>query len=192
MVSSKPMSEKFTNLLYSFRSPCASHERVRNANQVPTSIRVRRDGGGPGRLIRERASGNRISVVFTVGGPLVYQAQRVRVRLTSKRDISAKFVAGHKVEPNAAVYVTANSVPELSPKAAADKSYNIRPTMISRARLLRNCRTSSPSRTLPSSPTSFMVSRDTCAHSPGRRFVMSQPEEINVNEILFRPTRQES
>ena len=55
------------------------HERVRNANQVPTPIRVRREGSGPGRLVKERAPGNRISVVFTVGGPLVYQPQRVRV-----------------------------------------------------------------------------------------------------------------
>ena len=37
------------------------------------TIRVRREGSGPGRLIRSVHPGYRISVVFTVGGPLVYQ-----------------------------------------------------------------------------------------------------------------------
>ena len=59
---------EFTTLVNSYRSPCISHTRVRNAHGVPTSIRVSRKSIHTGKLLKELATGSRASVVFTVGG----------------------------------------------------------------------------------------------------------------------------
>ena len=59
----------------SYRPPCISHAPVRNAHGVPTSIQVSRERIRPGKLLEQLATGYRISIVLTVGGPLVYQQQ---------------------------------------------------------------------------------------------------------------------
>jgi hypothetical protein len=73
------MSQEFTKSVCSSRPPCVSRAPVRNAHEVQTSIRVSRwvsrESIRPGRLLKQLATGYRISVVFTVGGPLVYQQQ---------------------------------------------------------------------------------------------------------------------
>ena len=61
--------------VHSSRPSCVSHAPLRNAHGVPTSIRVSRESIHPGKLLKELATGSRVSVVFTVGGPLVYQRQ---------------------------------------------------------------------------------------------------------------------
>jgi hypothetical protein len=57
----------------SYRPPCISHSPVRNAHGVPTSIRASRESIHPGKLLKELGTDSRVSVVFTVSGPLVYQ-----------------------------------------------------------------------------------------------------------------------
>jgi hypothetical protein len=69
------MSQEFTKSVNSFRLPCVSGAPVRNAHEVPTLIPVCRECIRPGKLLKQLAMAYRISVVFTVGGPLVYQPQ---------------------------------------------------------------------------------------------------------------------
>ena len=69
------MSQEFTKSVNFSRPPCVSRAPVRNAHEVPTSIRVSRESIRPARLLKQLATGYQISVVFTVGGPLVYQQQ---------------------------------------------------------------------------------------------------------------------
>jgi MFS family permease len=54
---------------------CISHAPLRNAHGVRTSVRFSRERIRAGKLLKQRATGYRSSVVFTVGGPLVYQRQ---------------------------------------------------------------------------------------------------------------------
>ena len=69
------MSQEYTISVNSFRPACISHAPLRNAREVPTSIPVSRERIRPDRLLKQLATGYRIWVVFTVGGPLVYQPQ---------------------------------------------------------------------------------------------------------------------
>jgi hypothetical protein len=65
------MSQKITEFVDCFRSLCISPAQVR-AYEMASSRRVSRSRG---RLLEERVMLNRISIVFTVGEPVVYQQQ---------------------------------------------------------------------------------------------------------------------
>jgi hypothetical protein len=74
------MSEEFTNFVNSSRPrarllTCIAHAPVRNARGVPESVGVSRESKRSDRLLKRVATSYRISVVFAVGGPLVYQRQ---------------------------------------------------------------------------------------------------------------------
>ena len=109
--------------------------------------------------------------------------------------ISVSSVAGHKVSPGGAVYsATKHAVRVISEGLRQEvKPYNIRTTVISPGAVATE---------LPGSITEADVAQhvqkfyDTVAipaESFARMvaFAMSQPEDVDVNEILFRPTRQE-
>ncbi len=108
--------------------------------------------------------------------------------------INVSSVAGHKVRPSNAVYAaTKHAVRILSEGLRMEvKPYNIRTTIISPGAVATE---------LPNSVTEPDVAESVRkiyenaipAESFARvvAFAISQPEEMDVNEILFRPTRQE-
>jgi hypothetical protein len=109
--------------------------------------------------------------------------------------INVSSVAGHKVVPGGVVYcATKHAVRALSEGLRQEvKPYNIWTTIISPGAVATE---------LPNSITepdvaegihkfyeAFAIPADSFAQAVG--FAMSQPDEVDVNEILFRPTRQE-
>jgi NADP-dependent 3-hydroxy acid dehydrogenase YdfG len=109
--------------------------------------------------------------------------------------INVSSVAGHKVRAGGVVYAaTKHAVRVISEGLRQEvKPYNIRTTVISPGAVDTE---------LPSSATEpdvaenlhkfykeFAIPADSFARAVA--FAMSQPEEVDINEILFRPTRQE-
>lgn len=109
--------------------------------------------------------------------------------------INVSSVAGHKVGPGGAVYsATKHAVRVISEGLRQEvKPYNIRSTVISPGMVATE---------LPDSVTEpdvakgvrelydrIAISADSFASMVA--FAMSQPDDVDVNEILFRPTRQE-
>jgi NADP-dependent 3-hydroxy acid dehydrogenase YdfG len=108
--------------------------------------------------------------------------------------VNVSSVAGHKVSPAGAVYAaTKHAVLALSEGLRQEvKPYNIRTTVISPGAVATE---------LPDSVTEADVSKGTHefyeevaipADSFARAvaFAISQPDDVDVNEIVFRPTRQ--
>ena len=109
--------------------------------------------------------------------------------------INVSSVAGHKVTPGGAVYAaTKHAVRALTEGLRQEvKPYNIRTTIISPGAVATE---------LPDSVTEpdvaenvhkfyekFAIPADSFARAVV--FAMSQPDDVDINEILFRPTRQE-
>ncbi len=116
-------------------------------------------------------------------------------RRKSGHIINVSSVAGHKVRPGSSVYAaTKTAVRVLSEGLRQEvKPYNIRTTIISPGAV---------SSELPDSITEPDVNTDIHkfydavaipADSLARAvaFAIGQPEEVDINEILYRPTRQE-
>ena len=103
-------------------------------------------------------------------------------------------MAGHKVGPGCAVYAaTKHAVRALSKGLRQEvKPYNIRTTVISPGAVDTE---------LPNSVTepdvaekvrkAYEIAIPAESFARAVAFAMSQPEEVDVNESLFRPTRQE-
>jgi len=109
--------------------------------------------------------------------------------------INVSSVAGHKVRPGGTVYsATKHAVRVISEGLRQEvKPYNIRTTVISPGAVDTD---------LPDSITDpevsvamrkfyddFAIPADSFAKAVA--FAMSQPDDVDINEILFRPTRQE-
>jgi NADP-dependent 3-hydroxy acid dehydrogenase YdfG len=109
--------------------------------------------------------------------------------------INVSSVAGHKVGPGSAVYsATKHAVRALSEGLRMEvKAYNIRTTVISPGAVTSE---------LPNTVTDpavlgriqklyeeIAIPADSFARAVA--FAISQPDEVDINEILFRPTRQE-
>jgi NADP-dependent 3-hydroxy acid dehydrogenase YdfG len=108
--------------------------------------------------------------------------------------INLSSVAGHVVRPGSAVYAaTKTAVRVISERLRQEvKPYNIQTTVISPGAVATE---------LPDSVTEpdlvenvhklyeIALPADSFANTVA--FAMSQPEDVDVNEILFRPTRQE-
>lgn len=129
-------------------------------------------------------------VLYGIAAALPYMKQQKAGHI-----INVSSVAGHKVRPGSAVYAaTKSAVLMLSEGLRLEvKPYNIRTTVISPGAVESE---------LPNSITEPDVAEDIHkfyeeyaipADSFARAvvFAMSQPEDVDVNEILFRPTRQE-
>jgi len=129
-------------------------------------------------------------VLYGIAAALPYMKQQ-----KSGHIINVSSVAGHKVGVGNAVYAaTKHAVRVLSEGLRQEvKPYNIRTTVISPGAVATE---------LPDSITepdvaenihkfyaAFAIPADSFARAVA--FAMSQPEDVDVNEILFRPTRQE-
>jgi NADP-dependent 3-hydroxy acid dehydrogenase YdfG len=109
--------------------------------------------------------------------------------------INVSSVAGHKVTPNGAVYAaTKHAVRVLSEGLRLEvKPYGIRSTVISPGAVATELPDSITERDVSEGIHKFYEQFAIPADSFARAvaFAMSQPEDVDVNEILFRPTRQE-
>ena len=109
--------------------------------------------------------------------------------------INVSSVAGHKVGPGFAVYAaTKHAVRALSEGLRQEvKPYNIRTTVISPGAVATELPNSVTDPDAATRIRKFYAEIAIPAESFARAvaFAMSQPEDVDVNEILFRPTRQE-
>ncbi|MBD6618777.1 SDR family oxidoreductase [Komarekiella sp. 'clone 1'] len=107
--------------------------------------------------------------------------------------INVSSVAGHKVNPGGAVYsATKHAVRVLSEGLRQEvKPYNIRTTVISPGAVateLPNSTTDPETAERIRKVYESAIPADSFARAVA--FAMSQPEDVDVNEILFRPTGQ--
>ncbi|HUL44957.1 MAG TPA: SDR family oxidoreductase [Bacteroidota bacterium] len=117
------------------------------------------------------------------------------IKQRSGHIINVSSVAGHKVRPNGAVYsATKHAVRVLSEGLRQEvKPYNIRTTIISPGAVESELPNTITETDIADSINKFYDDVAIPADSFARcvAFAISQPEEVDINEILFRPTRQE-
>jgi NADP-dependent 3-hydroxy acid dehydrogenase YdfG len=109
--------------------------------------------------------------------------------------INVSSVAGHVVHPGSAVYsATKYAVRVISEGLRQEvKAYNIRTTVISpgavATELPDSVSDADTAQRIRKFYDDFAIPADSFARAVA--FAMSQPEDVDVNEILFRPTRQQ-
>ena len=109
--------------------------------------------------------------------------------------INVSSVAGHKVGPGSSVYAaTKHAVRALSEGLRQEvKPYNIRTTVVSPGAVATELPNTITDGAVGARIKNFYAEMAIPADSFARCivFAMSQPEDVDINEILFRPTRQE-
>jgi NADP-dependent 3-hydroxy acid dehydrogenase YdfG len=128
-------------------------------------------------------------VLYGIAAALPYMKQQ-----KAGHFINVSSVAGHKVGPGFAVYAASkHAVRALSEGLRQEvKPYNIRTTVISPGVVATE---------LPKSTTepdiaervrkAYEIAIPADSFARAVAFAISQPEDVDINEILFRPTRQE-
>jgi NADP-dependent 3-hydroxy acid dehydrogenase YdfG len=159
---------------------------INNAGLMPHSPLERLKVEDWGQMIDVNIKG----VLYGIAAALPYMKEQ-----KSGHFINVSSVAGHKVRPGGVVYAaTKHAVRVISEGLRMEvKPYNIRTTVISPGALdtelvdritepdiREGVRKMTDEMALPAETFARMVT-----------FAMRQPEEVDVNEILFRPTRQE-
>jgi NADP-dependent 3-hydroxy acid dehydrogenase YdfG len=129
-------------------------------------------------------------VLYGIAAALPYMKQQ-----KTGHFINVSSVAGHKVGPGFAVYsATKYAVRALSEGLRQEvKPYNIRTTVISPGAVATELPNSVSDPDTGERLRKFYKEVAVPADSFARAvsFAISQPEDVDVNEILFRPTRQE-
>ena len=109
--------------------------------------------------------------------------------------INVSSVAGHKVTPAGAVYAaTKHAVRALSEGLRQEvKPYNIRTTIVSPGAVATELPNTITEADVSAGIKQFYADYAIPADSFARvvAFAISQPDDVDINEILFRPTRQE-
>ena len=159
---------------------------INNAGLMPHSLLERGKLDDWNRMIDVNLKG----VLYGIAAALPHMKAR-----KSGHIINVSSVAGHKVRPGSAVYAaTKTAVRVISEGLRQEvKPYNIRTTIVSPGAIATE---------LPDSVTEADVAKGTRefyeqfaipAESFARvvAFAMSQPDDVDVNEVLFRPTSQE-
>ncbi|MGF6776668.1 SDR family oxidoreductase [Paraburkholderia sp. GAS334] len=129
-------------------------------------------------------------VLYGIAAALPYMKQQKGGHI-----INVSSVAGHKVRPGSAVYAaTKSAVLMLSEGLRQEvKPYDIRTTVISPGAVDTELPDSITEPDVADNIHKFYQAYAIPAESFARTvsFAISQPPEVDVNEILFRPTRQE-
>jgi NADP-dependent 3-hydroxy acid dehydrogenase YdfG len=129
-------------------------------------------------------------VLYGIAAALPYMKQQ-----KSGHIINVSSVAGHKVGPGSAVYAaTKHAVLALSEGLRQEvKAYNIRTTVVSPGAVATELPNSITEADVSANIHKFYEQYAIPAESFARAvaFAIKQPEEVDVNEILFRPTRQD-
>jgi NADP-dependent 3-hydroxy acid dehydrogenase YdfG len=129
-------------------------------------------------------------VLYGIAAALPYMQ-----RQKSGHFINVSSVAGHKVGPGFAVYAaTKHAVRALSEGLRQEvKPYNIRTTVISpgavATELLNSVTDAGAAERVRKFYADVAIPADSFARAVA--FAISQPDEVDINEIVFRPTRQE-
>ncbi len=128
-------------------------------------------------------------VLYGIAAALPYMTQQKAGHI-----INVSSVAGHKVRPESAVYAaTKTAVRVISEGLRQEvKPYNIRTTVISPGAVATELVDSVTEPDIAENVRKAMeiaLPADSFANMVV--FAMSQPDEVDVNEILFRPTRQD-
>ena len=108
--------------------------------------------------------------------------------------INVSSVAGHKVRPSSAVYAaTKHAVLALSEGLRLEvKPYNIRTTVISPGAIATDLLDSITEADIAANVRKiYEIAVPADSFAKAVAFAISQPDDIDINEILFRPTRQE-
>ena len=129
-------------------------------------------------------------VLYGIAAALPYMKQQKAGHI-----INVSSVAGHKITPLGAVYcATKHAVRALSEGLRTEvKPYNIRTTVISPGAVATELPSHITDRDSAAGIQKFYEGFAIPADSFARAvvFAMSQPDDVDINEILFRPTRQE-
>lgn len=159
---------------------------INNAGLMPQSLLERLKVDEWDRMVDVNIKG----VLYGIAAALPHMQRQMGGQI-----INVSSVAGHKVGPGSAVYsATKHAVRALSEGLRQEvKPYNIRTTVISPGAVATE---------LPDSVTdpdasarvhalyeSVAIPADSFARAVA--FAISQPDDVDINEILFRPTRQE-
>ena len=159
---------------------------LNNAGLMPQSPLERRKIDDWNRMIDVNIKG----VLYGIAAVLPHMQ-----RQKSGHIINVSSVAGHKVRPAGAVYsATKTAVRVLSEGLRQEvKPYNIRTTIISPGAVATELPESITEPDIAKGTAQFYEQYAIPAESFARMvaFAMGQPEDVDVNEILFRPTRQE-
>jgi NADP-dependent 3-hydroxy acid dehydrogenase YdfG len=109
--------------------------------------------------------------------------------------INVSSVAGHKVRPGSAVYAATKAAVRMLSEGLRQevKPYNIRTTIISpgavRSELPQSITEADVAKGIQDFYAAYAIPADSFARMVA--FAIGQPDEVDVNEILFRPTAQE-
>ncbi|BBP04989.1 oxidoreductase [Sulfuriferula plumbiphila] len=158
---------------------------INNAGLMPHSPLERLKIADWDRMIDVNIKG----VLYGIAAALPYMQQQKAGHI-----INVASVAGHKVRPGSAVYAaTKHAVLALSEGLRQEvKPYNIRTTVISPGAIATELPNSITETDIADSVRKIYeiaIPADSFARAVA--FAMSQPDDIDVNEILFRPTRQD-
>ena len=158
---------------------------INNAGLMPSSPLERLKIDDWDRMIDVNIKG----VLYGIAAALPYMKEQRAGHI-----INVSSVAGHKVRAGAAVYAaTKHAVRALSEGLRQEvKPYNIRTTVISPGVVdteLPNTVTEPDIAENMRKAYEIAIPAESFARAVA--FAMSQPEDVDVNEILFRPTRQE-
>jgi NADP-dependent 3-hydroxy acid dehydrogenase YdfG len=159
---------------------------INNAGLMPLSPLERLEVDEWDRMIDVNIKG----VLYGIAASLPYMKQQKAGHI-----INVSSVAGHRVTPGSAVYAaTKYAVRALSEGLRQEvKPYKIRTTVISpgavATELPNSITQQDVSENIHKFYESFAIPADSFARAVA--FAMSQPEDMDVNEILFRPTSQE-
>ena len=129
-------------------------------------------------------------VLYGIAAALPYMKEQ-----KSGHIINVSSVAGHNVRPGDVVYsATKHAVRVISEGLRQEvKPYNIRTTIISpgavATELPDSITAAGVSKAIHDFYETYAIPADSFARCV--LFAMSQPEDVDINEILFRPTRQE-
>lgn len=159
---------------------------INNAGVMPLSLleRLRLDDWN--RAIDVNIKG----VLYGIAAALPYMKEQRAGHI-----VNVSSVAGHRVGPGSAVYAaTKHAVLALSEGLRQEvKPYNLRTTVISPGAVATELPSSTTDPDMSERTRQFYEKSAISADSFARavHFAISQPDDVDVNEILFRPTRQE-
>jgi len=168
----------------------AAHGRidviVNNAGLMPHSPLERGKVDDWDRMIDVNLKG----VLYGIAAALPYMKDQ-----KSGHIINVSSVAGHKVRPGSAVYAATKAAVRMLSEGLRQevKPYNIRTTVISPGAVATELPQSITEADVAKGIRDFYDAYAIPAESFARvvAFAISQPDEVDVNEILFRPTAQE-
>jgi NADP-dependent 3-hydroxy acid dehydrogenase YdfG len=172
------------------RSAVAAHGRIdviiNNAGLMPHSPLERGKVEDWDRMIDVNLKG----VLYGIAAALAHMT-----RQKSGHIINVSSVAGHKVRPGSAVYAATKAAVRMLSEGLRQevKPYNIRTTIISpgavESELPQSITEADVARGIQDFYQAFAIPAERFARVVA--FAISQPDDVDVNEILFRPTAQE-